>query len=110
MIGFIQVFVLVFSIFAFSRAILRYRSGTIRLAELFFWTGVWLFGMVFALFPDALGMLSNIGGFKRGLDLVVVFSVVTLFYLIFRMYVKLDEQDQTITKLVREIAVSKGKK
>jgi hypothetical protein len=102
--------VLVFGLFAFSRAVLRYRGGSIRLAELLFWTGIWVLAIVFALFPSLLTLLSNVGGFGRGLDLVLVFSTVAAFYLIFRMYVKVDEQDQTITKLVREIAITKGKK
>ena len=110
MIGFIQIFVLVFALFAFSRAVLRYRGGSIRLAELLFWTCVWIFGIIFALFPNVINRLSNVGGFQRGLDLIVAFSVLTLFYMLFRMYVKVDELDQTITKLVREIAITKGKK
>jgi hypothetical protein len=110
MVGIIQIVVFVFGLFAFSRAVLRYRGGSIRLAELLFWAGVWLLGIIFALFPNTLALLSDIGGFKRGMDLVLVCSIVLMFYLIFRMYVKVDEQDQTITKLVREIATGKAKK
>jgi small membrane protein len=110
MIGLIQIGVLIFALFAFSRAVLRYRGGSIKLAELIFWTGVWIFGIIFALFPGVVSLLSNIGGFQRGLDLLVAFSIMTLFYMLFRMYVKVDELDQTITKLVREIAINKGKK
>jgi small membrane protein len=110
MIGVIQIFVLLFALFAFSRAVLRYRGGSIRLAELLFWTGVWIFAIIFSLFPNVVSLLSNIGGFQRGLDLLVAFSIITLFYMLFRMYVKVDELDQTITKLVREIAITKGRK
>jgi hypothetical protein len=110
MIGLIQIFVMVFGLFAFSRAVLRYRGGSIKLGELLFWAGIWLLAMLFALFPGILNWLSNVGGFIRGMDFVVVFSIIILFYLMFRLYVKMDELDQTITKMVREIAISKAKK
>jgi hypothetical protein len=110
MVGIIQIVVFVFGLFAFSRAVMRYRGGSIKLAELLFWAGIWLLGIIFALFPDVLASLSDVGGFKRGMDLVMVCSIIVMFYLIFRMYVKIDEQDQSITKLVREIAVTKAKK
>ncbi len=110
MIGFIHIFVMVFGLFAFSRAVLGFRRGNIRLAELMFWSGLWVMAILFALFPGILEALSNVGGFMRGMDLVVATSIIMLFYLMFRLYVKLDEIDQTITKLVREIAISRAKK
>jgi small membrane protein len=110
MIGLIQIFVMVFGLFAFSRAVLRFRGGSIKLGELLFWAGVWILGILFALFPGILNWFSSVGGFIRGMDFVVASSIIILFYLMFRLYVKLDELDQTITKLVREIAISKAKK
>ena len=50
-----------------------------------------------------LSLLSTVGWY-------VALSVMVLFYLMFRLYVKMDELDQTITKMVREIAISKAKK
>jgi small membrane protein len=110
MIGFIQIFVLIFALFAFSRAVLRYKGGSLKLAELLFWAAIWILGILFALFPGILNWLSSVGGFIRGMDFVVTSSIIVLFYLMFRLYVKMDELDQTITRLVREIAMSKGKK
>ena len=110
MISLIQILVLVFGLFAFSRAMLRYRGGSLKLAELIFWAGVWIIGIMFAIFPDILNQFSTISGFKRGMDFAMTFSIIVLFYLMFRLYVKLDELDQTITRMVREIAISKAKK
>jgi hypothetical protein len=110
MIGLIQIFVLVFGMFAFSRAVLRYKGGSIRLAELLFWAGIWILGILFALFPGILNWLSSVGGFGRGMDFALASSIIIMFYLLFRLYVKMDELDQTITKMVREIAISKAKK
>ena len=49
--------------------------------------------------------LSSILGIARGADLIVYVSVVLLFYLIFRLYVKMEKIEQDVTKVVRKIAI-----
>ena len=106
----LQIMVIVFGVFAISRAFLRWRESKIKLGELIFWGMIWVVAMVFALFPNSMDLLSDVAGFKRGMDLVIVMSIIVMFYLVFRLYVKLDENTVDITKLVREIAINKGKK
>lgn len=110
MISIIQILVLAFGLFAFSRAVLRFKGGSIKLAELFFWAGVWALAILFSLFPGIIAWFSSLGGFQRGMDLLLAASIIILFYLMFRLYVKMDELDQSITRLVREITISKTKK
>ena len=108
----IHVIVLVVGFFAVSRVLLRWREGKINLGELVFWSGIWIGAMIFALFPGVLSFLSNRAGFRRGMDFLIAVSIIVLFYLLFRVYVKLDEIGQEISKVVRELAIkkSKGKK
>ena len=42
-------------------------------------------------------------------QIVIVFLILVLFYLIFRLYVALDGQKNELTKLVREIAIREAK-
>jgi hypothetical protein len=109
MISFVQILAIVFGLFAFSRAFLRWKEGKIKLAELLFWGGIWVLAIIFGIFPQTLGLFSEIVGFGRGLDFILSISIIVMFYLIFRLYVKLDENEQNVTRLVREIAL-KGKK
>ncbi len=103
----IHIIVIVFGLFAISRAFLRYRENKIKLGEFLFWSGIWTGAMGFAFFPGLLNYLSNKAGFRRGMDFLIAISIIVLFYLIFRVYVKLDETGQDLTKIVREIAKSK---
>lgn len=105
----IHVLFVVFGFFAFSRAFLRWRESKISFGEFLFWAGIWFAGLVFAAFPGSLGKLSNVAGFRRGMDLVIAVSIVVIFYLMFRVYVKIQDTEQEITKLVREISFSKKK-
>jgi hypothetical protein len=105
----IHIFVLIFGLFAFSRALLRWRENKITLGEFLFWSAIWISALLFALFPGTLSLLSNKAGFRRGMDFVIAVSIIVLFYLLFRVYVVIDEIDQNITRVVREIAMKKKK-
>jgi hypothetical protein len=113
MISLVQVVAIIFGVFAFSRAVLGWKEKKIRLAELIFWAGVWLFAIISAISPQILSLFSNVLGFKRGLDFILAISIIVLFYMIFRLYVMLDIVDQNLTRLVRDITITqktKGKK
>lgn len=105
----IQIVVLLFAVFAFSRALLRYKEGKITGKELFFWSIVWLAVIVVVVLPWTTTVLASMLGIRRGVDLMVYLGVLVLFYLVFRVYVKLEQVEQEITKVVREVAIKKKK-
>jgi small membrane protein len=106
----IQVVIMLFALFAWSRAMLRLKDNAINISEFSFWSLIWSFVIIIALFPSLLGSISNIVGIDKGLNLVVYSSIILLFYLMFRLYVKIDTQTKETTKLVREIAINNAKK
>lgn len=110
MLNVIEVIGILFSAFALSRVVLRAKDKKLTISEFFFWTLIWvgLLGVVF--FPGLIVRIANIFGIARGTDLIVYGSVAILFYLIFRLYIKLEEVEQNITKIVREQALSKKKR
>ncbi len=100
----LQVLVVLFALFAFSRALLRFKDKEITWKEFLFWVVVWVGVIVLAIVPDISSSLSNLLGIGRGVDLIIYTSIIALFYLIFRLYVKLEVIEQNITKITREIA------
>ncbi len=100
----IQIIAIVFALFAISRVILRVRDKKLTINEFIFWCIIWAGLIVLAIFPWIIVQMSGFFGFRRGLDLIIYLSIAVLFYLVFRMYVKTEEQEQKITKLVRELA------
>lgn len=104
MIWTITALAIAFSIFALSRAILRFKSGEISMRELLLWMALWIAIIFLSLVPDVASFISGLFGIERGLDLAVYLSIIMLFYLIFRMYVKIENLQHDITKLVREFA------
>lgn len=110
MITAIQIGALVFSLFALSRVILRAKDKKINTVELFFWVGVWAILIVTIALPDILSRGAALVGIGRGTDLILYGSIGLLLYLVFRLYVKLEETEREITQLVRERALEKKKK
>jgi hypothetical protein len=105
----LQVIVVVFALFAWSRAMLRLRDRKISLGEFFFWTAIWLMVIVTSLLPKTADVLADFFGISRPIDLAVYVSILLLLYLMFRLYVKNEQLQQELTKLVREIAVRNPK-
>lgn len=105
----VQIIALIFVTFASSRAILRAKDKKITLIELFFWLTIWG-GLIFVVFfPNFISKIADFLGIGRGIDVIVYTSIGMLFYLIFRLYVKLEEVEMEITKLVRQDALKKKK-
>ena len=98
-----------FVLFAWSRALLRFRDRAIKILEFIFWTIIWASVITLTAFRTKLSFVADIAGLRRPVDVLIYFSIVLLFYLIFRLYVKIEGMEQNMTKLVREIAIKRGK-
>jgi len=106
----IQIIGIIFALFALSRAYLRFKDNRLTKNEFIFWALVWIVVLIIAFIPSTLSLFSNILGIQRGMDLIIVISVVVLFYLIFRLYVQLEGVKREITALVRKVALEDNRK
>ena len=105
-----QIILLAFLVFALSRVLLRIKSKELSLREFIFWALIWTLAIIIIIFPDIIINLSRHIGIGRGVDVIIYGGVALLFYLIFRLYVKLERIEHSITKLVKEIAIEKKRK
>jgi small membrane protein len=106
----IQILFLIFALFAWSRAIIRFWKRDIELGEFIFWSGAWVVVILISLFPDSLTQFSYMAGIERGTDLLIYGGMILMFYMMFRLYVKIDHQNQEMTKIVRNIAMENKKR
>ena len=109
MIPVIHILAFLFVSFAASRAMLRAKDKMISSGELIFWLAIWGSLLFIVFFPNVTNYVANIVGIGRGIDVIVYTSIVLLFYMVFRIYVKVEETEMHITNLVREIAIEKSK-
>ncbi|MEM4282378.1 MAG: DUF2304 family protein [Candidatus Woesearchaeota archaeon] len=104
----IQIVIILFALFAFSRAVLRLKDKAITVGEFIFWSALWGFVIILAAHPAVGSIFSETFGVRRTVDFVIYVSLLLLFYLIFRIYVKTERLEQAITKLTRVLALEKA--
>ena len=87
----------------------RFRKGTTSLGMLFLWGIIWIFLIGISLYPEATGLFADLTGIGRGLDVILILGLIGCYYLIFRIYNMIENIEQEITHLTREIALHREK-
>jgi hypothetical protein len=101
----IQIVLICFAAFAFSRVLIRYRRGGMRMAHLGLWLVFWSGVVMVALLPDTTSLLAQWLGVGRGVDTAMYLSILMSFYLLFRSFAKIEDLDRQITRIVRANAL-----
>jgi hypothetical protein len=105
----IQIIILIFSIFALSRVFLNIKNKNLDNLEIIFWTLFWTLSIIISIFPNLISIFSNTFGIERGIDLIIYLTIISLSYLIFRLYAKIHSMEKDITKIIRKIAIKNEK-
>ncbi len=100
-----QIIVDLFCLYAALRVAQKIRSRALSRRWGSFWMAFWLGGAIVISLPWTTSLLAARLGVTRGVDLVIYVSIIALFYLVFRLTLKIERQERQITKLVREIAL-----
>lgn len=97
-----QIFSVLLAIVAISKSYVDFRARRESLQMFLFWTVTWLAIVCVSLFRSIIDTL--IAG-QTGVGTFLGMAVVFLFFLLYRMYVKLEQVEQKITSLVQDIAL-----
>jgi len=100
----IKIITLIFVSFALSRAILRFKDKSIKVTELALWIFVWSSVLIIVFLPGISSRIASNLGVGRGTDTAFFIAIITVFYLIFRLYVKIDKVDRDMTDLVVKVS------
>lgn len=84
----------------------RSRQGALSRLGAFLWSALWIAAAVVVLRPEVASFFAGLVGVGRGADAVVYVSVIVLFYLVFRIFLRLDKLDRDITLLVRKVSLA----
>lgn len=105
---FIQFLLLLFVLFLLTRVVVRYRSREIRAREFFFWLLFWVGGGVVIAWPEAANRIADAVGVGRGVDVVIYFALLFIFYVLFRLVARIDRIERDLTLLVRRKALEEN--
>lgn len=104
----IKVIFTIFVLFAWSRAFIKFRYKSMNTKEITFWTILWASITIAIYIPGKTTVLAQLLGMDRGFDAMILIGMITLFYSVYRLYAKSNENEQVITELVRQIALRNG--
>jgi len=106
----IQIIVVLFALFVVTRIILRLRDNKLTINEFFMWMFVWCSIIIIALVPSISSIFADLSGIGRGVDFLIYLSLILLFYIMFKLIVKVETLQSEITTLVRELSLKGIKK
>ena len=101
----IQILLVIFFLFALVKVIGRFRAGDLGKVGLVWWSLFWIAAGVVVLLPNSTAYFAKLVGIGRGADLVVYVSLAGIFFIIFRLVIKVEMLNKDITKLTRKIAL-----
>ena len=107
MVLIIQVVGIVIALFSLLMVLIRFRKKQISLREFSLWGVFWIILGVFILYPWLMSRLATLVGVGRGVDVIVYLGLILLFYLVFKINVRMEKIEQDITKIVKEEALKK---
>ena len=70
------------------------------------WTILWIFVIIFSIFPNTSFIFARVFGITRGLDFLIIAVFIVLFYTVFKLYFKIDEMQDEMNAIVKEIALN----
>jgi hypothetical protein len=101
-----QIIALALIIIFISRLTLLKKNGKILKNEYIFWMIFWALAGIAILFLKQIDtLLIDLGFSGSGINFLLYLAVLFLFYLIFRLRLKILDLDKKITKLLRELAL-----
>lgn len=83
----------------------RAKQGVISWREALGWSALWVVAGAVILLPQTTTTVANFFGVGRGVDFVLYASVVTLFFLVFKIFLSLDRLERRLTDVVRKDAL-----
>ncbi len=101
-----QVIALIIVSFFLARLFWQKQKGQIKAGEFVFWLIFWLiagFAIIFIKQID--NLVAGLGFSGSGIEVLIYLAVVVLFYLIFKIRIKLAKIEKDITNIVRGIAI-----
>ncbi|MBI4262597.1 DUF2304 family protein [Candidatus Uhrbacteria bacterium] len=101
----IQILITLFVLFALSRVVIRFRAGEMTPRECLFWFFFWVVVGGVGVYPNVASWLAIALGVGRGADAIVYVALLAIFYILFRIFTRIERIERNITALVREIAL-----
>jgi len=86
-----------------------YRTKHLSLSFTLLWLTLWLVILFFITYPNLLIKLAHLVGIGRGVDLAIYLSLITVFFLVYKIFLRLTLIEKDLTQISRKIALNTPK-
>jgi hypothetical protein len=107
-----MLFQVLFSIFALGAVILSWKAGSAHRMSMrgrSVWAVLWILALGIVWVPESANYVANQLGIGRGADVIIYLTIPFLFFLIFKLHIKISELESHITTVVREQSIRNSK-
>jgi hypothetical protein len=105
MIILVKIFSIILGLMVISKTYHDFKKGMENITMFLFWTMAWIGIILISLFPDLVSEIINLSqGQRIGTGTFFGMSIVFLFFVIYRVYIKADRIEKNLTEVVRQIA------
>lgn len=98
----IQIIFIVFFLFAIYKVVARYRAQELTFKEAVLWVVFWIGAGVIVITPNSTFYFAHLFGITRGADLVVYSALALIFFIIFKLMIRIEKLQRDITLLTRK--------
>lgn len=101
----ITIILLLCAFFGLTITFFRAATKKMRLSVLVSWSLLWIFLGSVALVPEIASFMAGVLGVGRGADAVLYSAIVMIFFILFRIMMRIERIERDITKLVQREAL-----
>ena len=87
-----------------------FKKKRISRSSFIFWFCLWLIILIVAFIPQVTNFLAGLIGVKRGTDVATYFSILIIFFILFKIISRLERINQEITEIIRHITFKRQDK
>ena len=98
---------LIIILFFLGRTYWQKRNNKISKIEFIFWFIFWFSAGLFIIFIKRIdSLVASLGFSASGIDVLSYLSIAVIFYLIFKIVIKIEKIEKNITEIVRNISIN----
>ena len=105
----IQIFIIIFIAYVIYRLAMKLRKRELSIQLFLLWLVFWIIVGLIIVLPQTTQILADWLGVGRGVDVVIYTSIVVLFYIVFRIYSRIEKIERDITYLIKDISIENAK-
>src|SRR6266516_4660295 len=106
-----KIFAVLLAAIAISKSYVGVRSRAESFQVFIFWTLTWTAIVIVALFPAIVDIfIASFGEKRAGLGSFFGMALVFLYFLVYRIYMRLDRMEQQLVKIVQELSLRDWKR